>query len=414
MIRTLKNFYHRIVADIACIVYGNPSRRITVIGVTGTDGKTTTSSLIYHILTSAGRKASMVSTVYAKIGAKEYDTGFHVSTPHSFTVQRFLKESADNGDEFFVMETTSHALDQYRVHGVRYEVGVLTNITHEHLDYHGTYDAYAAAKTKLLAMARVKVINRDDQSYETVSRLLGNAKGVVTYGLSYADYAFDVSEKIGIPLPAFNKYNYLAAYVACHKLGLKDDAIFEAMKTFPLPPGRMEVISDGPVRAIVDFAHTPHSIKEALSAIRNTYLNDTSLAGGIRPGRLIHVFGAASKRDEAKRPIMGNESGRYADLVVLTEEDYREDDPADIAAQIAEGLVARGFRKVDPALFGTESKTYTVIPDRGEAIRKAASIALPGDVIVATGKGHEKSLCRGTTETPWDEQSALRDALGVE
>jgi UDP-N-acetylmuramoyl-L-alanyl-D-glutamate--2,6-diaminopimelate ligase len=402
MIRTLKNFYHLIVAIIANIWFGFPSREVTVIGVTGTDGKTTTSSLIYHILKYAGKQVSLVSTVYAKIGEEEYDTGFHVSTPHSFTVQNFLRNSVNNGDEFFVMETTSHALDQNRVFGVRYEIGVITNITHEHLDYHGTYERYVAAKLKLFDAARYRVANNDDESYHFIKKRFNT--NVITYGLKQADYAFDISKKINKPLPKFNKYNFLAAYAVTKRLKIPDQIIFEAMRTFQMPAGRMEVLETAPVTAIVDFAHTPHSIKEALSSIRKEYIKKKSQ-------RLIHVFGCAAKRDELKRPIMGEESGTYADLVILTEEDYRDEDVNEISYEIAVGLHKAGFSEVTPEEFGIKNQTFTLIGDRGEAIKKAFAISQPGDVLVFTGKGHEKSLCRGTTEFPWNEREAVQLAF---
>lgn len=403
MIRTIKNFYHLIIAMIACVYYRFPSNSVRVIGITGTDGKTTTTSLIYHILTSSGKKASMVSTVYAKVGTKEYDTGFHVSTPHSFVVQKFLRKSADNKDDFFIMETTSHALDQNRVFGVRYETAIITNITHEHLDYHGSYENYVHAKAKLLLNATNRVVNADDESYKLLKTMLKNTSNTVTYGLKHGEYNMDISEKIGKPLAHFNKYNYLAAYVACKQAGLSDDQIWKGMKSFTLPPGRMEVLQDKPFTVIVDFAHTPNSVKEALSTIKDMYVKGNA--------RLIHVFGSAAKRDIYKRPVMGAESGKIADLVILTEEDYRDEDPYGIASEIISGLVKAGFTESLPEVFGKHKKTYTVIIDRKTAVEKALVIAKPGDVVVFTGKGHEKSLCRGNVEYPWDEQKTIRTVL---
>lgn len=389
------------VAVLANLYYGFPSKKIKVIGVTGTDGKTTTTSLIYHILTQSGKKASMVSTVYAKVGAKEYDTGFHVSTPHSFTVQRFLKESVENGDEYFILETTSHGLDQNRIWGVEFLVGVLTNITHEHLDYHKTYENYVKAKAKLLQMAKTRIINRDDMSFKKLVQYMNG--NIVSYGLRNGDVKFDISKKIGIPLPEFNKYNFLAAYAACQTLGLSDEEIYSAMKSFKMPPGRMEIIQNEPFTVIVDFAHTPHSTKVALEAVHESYLKGD--------GRLIHVFGCAAKRDEAKRPMMGRESGKRSDFVIITEEDYRDEDPDKIAHEVAKGLEECEFTEVDADNFGRKRRTYAIIHDRKEAIEKAISVAQPGDVIITTGKGHEKSLARGKTEHHWDEQQSVRDAL---
>lgn len=405
MWQSLKNIYHFFQSFAADILYNYPSGKLKVIGVTGTDGKTTTSSLIYHILKTSGKKVSMISTVYAQIGGKTYDTGFHVTTPSPFTVRKYFKEAVNNGDEFFVLETTSHALDQYRVHGVTFEVGVITNITHEHLLYHKTYDNYVKAKTKLLKMSKIQIINRDDESYKHIIPLLHDTpnKKLYTYSLyQQADYQLDISNKIGIRLPEFNKYNYLAAYSAVKQCGLSDEEIFNAMKLFTLPPGRMEIIYREKFTVILDFAHTPNAIFEALKAVRTDY--PTS--------RLIHIFGAASQRDDTKRPLMGEASGTFANLTIITEEDYRREDPVKIAREIARGLEKKNFHFIEAQGFGNTDKTYTILVDRGDAIKKAVQIAQEGDVIILTGKGHEKSLCRGTKEYPWDDRSAALDAIG--
>lgn len=403
MIRTIKNIYHRVIAACANWYYHSPSKEIAVIGVTGTDGKTTTSSLIYHILTYAGKKTSMISTVYAKIGGKAYDTGFHVSTPHSFTVQRFLRKSVAGGDEFFVMETTSHALDQHRVAGVRYAVGVITNITHEHLDYHKTFQNYVRAKCKLLHQSRVRLVNKEDSSYDRISQQVEN---LTTYGLQDGDYNGDLSEKLNRPLPEFNKYNYLAAFAACRELGIDEDIIIDALAHYHLPPGRMEEVYSNQVVAVVDFAHTPHSLEQAIKSVRATYLAKDG-------GRLIHIFGCASERDVLKRPLMGEVSASYADLIIITEEDYRKEDPQKIADEIASGVVQKDVTYVDVERFGLQLKRYTIIHDRALAVQKAVGISKPGDVILLTGKGHEKSLCRGGTEHPWSDALAVKNGLSV-
>lgn len=401
-IQRLKNQYHLIKAILASAYYGSPSKNLTVIGVTGTDGKTTTSSLIYHILKFSGKKVSLISTVSAVIGNKSYDTGFHTTTPSPFTVQKFLRDAVNDGDNFFVLETTSHALDQYRVYGVNFAYGVITNVTHEHLQYHKTYENYVHAKAKLLQWAKHAFINRDDRSYEILAGVVDQSK-TKTYGLQEkSDYQFDISKKIGKKLAHFNLYNYLAAYAVCSNIGLSDEEIFEAMKTYNLPEGRMEVIYDKDFKVIVDFAHTPNALHEALPSIRDEH---------IKNGRLIHIFGAAAFRDDAKRPLMGEESGKYADLTIITEEDYRTEDPEKIAREIAVGLERESFTKVDPDELGRKNKTYTSIVNRKEAIEQALDIAKKGDVIVLTGKGHEQSLCRGTVEYPWNDKEAVLEIL---
>lgn len=391
MIRTLKNIYHKWIARLANLVYGYPSRKIKVIGVTGTDGKTTTSFLLYHILKQAGKKVSLVSTVYAKVGDTVYDTGFHVSTPHSFVVQRFLKQSVQNGDEFFVMETTSHALDQNRVYGVEYAVAILTNITHEHLDYHKTYEHYVETKLKLLDQASIRIANAEDQSFSYVKDR--NYTNLISYGLKQGKIAFDISKKVGKDLPRFNKYNYLAAFIAAKELGVSEETIYAALQSFQLSAGRMQVLSTKPVTTIVDFAHTPNSLQEALEATRTLYG---------KKGKIIHVFGCAAKRDEQKRPVMGEISGRLADYTIITEEDYRTEEPQKIADEIVAGLLL------------VRKDNYDIIHDRGEALQRAFAVSQPGDVIIGTGKGHEGSLCRGTIEYPWNEAEAMKNILNTQ
>jgi UDP-N-acetylmuramoyl-L-alanyl-D-glutamate--2,6-diaminopimelate ligase len=362
MIQKLKNIYHLFQAILANFYYGFPSRKLNVIGVTGTDGKTTTTHLIAHILKTAGKKVSFVSSVYASIGGRESDIGFHVTTPNSFALQKLLKQSKDNHDEYFVLETTSHALDQNRVWGIRYEIGIITNITHEHLDYHRTFEDYAKTKLKLLKMAK--------------------------FGIKNTCQIAKIVNKIP-DLTKFNQYNYSAAYTVCKKLGLSDKMILMAMKTFQLPKGRLDLVYDKDFKIIIDFAHTPNALLQLLPEIRKKYLK--------KNGRLIHVFGSAGLRDATKRPLMGKVSSNNADYIILTEEDYRTEKPEEICQQIVSGI--------------RNNKPYEVIINRGQAIDKAVDMAKKGDVVVLTGKAHEKSLCRGKTEHPWSEYEAVDKAI---
>jgi len=399
----LKNIYHLLVAVAANVHYGFPSRSIKVIGITGTDGKTTTSALLHHIISKSGKKSSVLTTVSAKIGKEIFDTGFHVTTPNSIQVQRFIRKAVEVGDEYFVMETTSHALDQNRVFGVKYLYGVVTNVSHEHLQYHVTMKDYLLTKCKLLNQSENAVINADDDSFEALKSHINSGKKVLSYGLiNKADYNLDVSTVLDFPIAKFNKYNFLAAYTVAIKLGISKNEIFSAMKSFKMPEGRMEIVYSKKFSVIVDFAHTPASIREALTAVREMY------EGG---GRLIHVFSAAAFRDDSKRPIMGRESGKVADLVILTEEDYRTEDPVKIAQSIAVGLEEEGFESVNANSFGDKNNKYTIIIDRYEAIKKAISIAKPKDVILLTGKGHERSLNRNGKEHPWSEVSNLKNII---
>ncbi|MDA1316889.1 MAG: UDP-N-acetylmuramoyl-L-alanyl-D-glutamate--2,6-diaminopimelate ligase [bacterium] len=396
-LQRVKNIYHLFKALIACVYYQFPSNHITVIGVTGTDGKTTTASLIYHILISAGKKVSMISTVSATIAGKEFDTGFHVTTPSPFAVQKYLKQAVRHGDEYFVLETTSHALDQSRVYGVKFAFGILTNITHEHLHYHQSFEHYVASKMKLLQNSQTSIVNKDDSSFTQVQNLKFKIQNVKSYGLKKADYSLDISKHIGKELESFNQYNYLAAYALGKEVGLDDNVILSAMKKFTLPQGRMEVVYDKDYTVIVDFAHTPNALHEALKSIRHQYLKR----------RIIHIFGAAAYRDDTKRPLMGKESASFSDIIIITEEDYRTENPDSIAKQIASGIESKRFIQVDPSQFGNHNKQYTIIHERIEAIRRALSIVQKGDVLVLTGKGHEKSLNRDGKEYVWNDKDEV-------
>lgn len=393
MIRFFKNKYHLFKALLARLWFGDPSHKLKVIGVTGTDGKTTTSVLIYHILKSAGKRVSLISTVYAKIGKHEFSTGLHTTTPDGIVVQQLLSESVKNGDEYFVLETTSHALDQNRIFGVDCEIAVLTNVTHEHLDYHKTYENYLKAKSKLFEHSKISLLNRDDKSFEPMKKILDHtATQVKSYGTNNdAGVRGNLGKKINRDLSSYNEYNFLAAYAVCKECKISDSIIFEAMKSYRFPKGRMETVYEGLFTIIIDFAHTPNAIDHALRAVKPLVKSS---------GKLIHVFGSAGLRDASKRPLMGKASSRWADRIILTEEDYRTEDPLVIAQSIAQGI-------------NKAKSSYQIITDRHDAIEEAVRMAGKGDVIIITGKGHEQSLCRGTKEFPWDDAKAVKEILHI-
>jgi len=397
-IQKLKNIFHLFNAFLANVFYGFPSRKITVIGVTGTDGKTTTTHLIAHILKDCGKKVSYISTIFAKIGKKEYDTGFHVTTPNPWLIQKLIKEAVDNKDEYFILETTSHALDQNRVWGVRYKIGVLTNVSYEHLDYHLRYEDYLKTKVKLLKKAEISFFNKDDRSYFYIKKMLKGRKKIIEY------QKLSIVKKNFPNLAKFNQENFSVAYLVALSLGLKSEQILKAIKTFKLPKGRFDLVYDKNFKVIIDFAHTPNAFLRLLPEIRKKYL--------VKKGRLIHVFGAAGLRDDKKRPLMGEIAGQYDDLVILTEEDYRTESLFKICKQIGKGLIKKNFKQKDFNLIEqNDKKIYTIFEKRQEAINFAVKIANPGDVVLITGKGHERSLCRGKIEYPWDEYKAVKKAL---
>lgn len=408
-------------AYLSAAIEGFPARKLTVIGVTGTDGKTTTSNLIYQILVAAGIRAGMISTVNAVIGDQVVDTGFHVTTPEAPDVQRYLRQMVEAGLTHVVLETTSHGLIQHRVTGCEYDIAVVTNVTHEHLDYHGTYENYLAAKGRLFEMLsetvekplgniRLGVLNRDDRSFDYLNSLVMHRKS--TYSLTQdADlHAQDihhspagleftaVGRNFRVPVTCrlvgnFNVSNCLAALSATVLgLGIDPRTAAQGIAALPGVPGRMEIIPMGQdFTAIVDFAHTPNGLTRALETAR-----------GLTSKRVIAVFGSAGLRDRQKRHMMAEISAQMADITLLTAEDPRTESLDGILAEMGAAAASRG---------GVEGQTYFRIPDRGEAIRTAVKMAQPGDLVIACGKGHEQSMCFGTTEYAWDDRTAMRAAL---
>lgn len=437
---------------------GFPSRELVVIGITGTDGKTTTANILFAILRAAGVRAGLLSTIKADIGGAEELLELHVTTPESPVVQRYLRRMADVGLTHCVLETTSHALAQHRVAAVAFDVAVVTNITHEHLDYHGSAEAYFAAKRQLFAYLldepfggpvtnplkarmRVAVLNRDDRSFAPLDAFLaGEAVEVVVYGVeagkggkgegerggeeklmvSASDIEYGAGEtaltlhvagaEVAVRSPlagAFNVYNMLAATAAAAALGVAPEAIRQGLEGIGSLSGRMERIDGGqPFLVVVDFAHTPNALERAIAAARGMVGGEREQGsrGEGEKGRVIAVFGSAGKRDVEKRRLMAGISIRAADLTVLTAEDPRTESLDDILAMMSEAATAAG---------GVEGETFWRVPDRGQAIRFALELARPGDVVLLCGKGHEQSMCFGTVEYPWDDRAAARAAIAA-
>lgn len=385
--------YHLPLAYLANLVYGFPARKLTVIGVTGTDGKTTTCNLIYHLLTASGRKAAVISTVEAIIGDIKIDTGFHVTSPDPFLLQKILSYAVKQNITYVVLETTSFGLDQFRIFGVPFRIAVLTNITHEHLDYHRTFEKYRLAKMKLLDQAKIVIYNRDDDSYDFVEKRYRNSsKQLVCYGLTtntdYNPQKFPI--KPNQP-GTYNLQNSLAAIAVVDKLGVDIEEALVHLQSFPGVIGRMQEIKLGqPYRVIVDFAHTPNGLQQVLTAVRQNYLTASS--------QLIIVFGSAGLRDQQKRPMMGDVAGRLADKIIITAEDPRTENVTTICRQIAQGCLTTG-------------KQPQIIEDRRLAIETALNQASKNDIVLICGKGHEKTMCFGDTEIPWSDQQTVTDIL---
>jgi UDP-N-acetylmuramoyl-L-alanyl-D-glutamate--2,6-diaminopimelate ligase len=411
-------------ALVAAALYGHPSRHLAVIGVTGTDGKTTTSTLIHAMLGAAGRRCGLVSTVAARIGEQLLDTGLHVTTPEPEDLQAYLAAMRAEGLEAAVLEVTSHGLAQHRVTGVSFDVAAITNVTHEALEYHGTFEAYREAKAQLFHMlaesaphpgvVKTAVLNAGDSSFPRlhaipVARQLSySLTGPADFraedirhsaaGLAFTAQTPEGPVEIHSPLMGhYNAANILAAMAASSALGAGPAAWAAGVAAVQGIPGRMQPIDRGqPFLALVDFAHTPNALRQALATVRE-------LVGPA--GRAIAVFGCAGLRDPGKRGDMGRSAGEMADLTFITAEDPRTEDLDAIMAAIAQGAVDSG---------GVEGETFWRVPDRGEAIRRACAVARPADVVIVCGKGHEQSMCFGDVEYPWDDRAALRAALAGE
>lgn len=374
----VNRFYHLPRAFLANIFYDFPTRGMKIVGVTGTDGKTTTVNMIYQILVSAGKKVSMVSTINAP--------GLHVTSPDPFMVQKFAKQAKESGDEYLVLEVTSHALDQYRFWGINFDVAVITNITHEHLDYHGTWENYFQTKVKLIKNVKIAVLNSANLTH-------GMCK-VITFGLTKSADFNPKNFPLKLKIPGdYNILNGLAASAVCSGLGVDSNTIQTSLSAFHGLVGRMQEVKNRKgIKIIIDFAHTPNALEQALKTLRNQ-----------TKGRLIAVFGSAGKRDVGKRELMGQVAGELADIVVVTTEDPRGEWEV-ISRQIISG--AKKLNKI-------RGKNLFVVEDRGEAISFAINnLARKGDLVGIFGKGHEESMnLDGKREIPWSDFEAVEQAL---
>ena len=424
-------FKHLPVAVSAAVWHRFPARRLEVIGVTGTDGKTTTASLIHHLLITGGQKAALISTVTAKIGEEEIPTGLHVTSPEPWKLQRLIKKAVDQGCRYLVLEVTSHALDQHRVWGIPFKIGILTNVSPEHLDYHPSYDHYLKTKAKLLNRAEWAIVNRDDPSFSSLKR----SKGVktITYGIRRKGNLVGTAISLSPTLTQFtykcmdtvergqgtelkiktkllgehNVYNSLAAIGCLQVLGLDKKTIQKGLASFQLPPGRMEFVDQGqPFSVMIDFAHTPNALKKVLETTKTI----------LSPSRLILIFGCAGLRDRQKRPSMGETAANMADWTVLTAEDSRTEDVNQIIDEIAQGCLKEGAQEQEPDQFSFSGRPiFFRIPDRQEAISFALQkLAQKGDLVLITGKGHERSMCFGAKEYPWSDKKAVEKGLELE
>jgi UDP-N-acetylmuramoyl-L-alanyl-D-glutamate--2,6-diaminopimelate ligase len=407
-------------ADLACAFYQYPARQLATIGVTGTDGKTTTSNLIQTLLQNAGKQSALMTTANFKMGSQEWENATRQSTLEALEIQAFLRQALDAGVTHAVIESTSHGLALDRVRGCLFDIGVVTNITHEHLDFHKTIDAYRRAKARLfemldstrdkgLGIEPVAILNRDDSSYDILKPYCH---------VPILDYAIDAdaavratdvelhahSTRFRVIVPGgetvietplvgrFNISNTLAAIAAAHHLGVSLADIAHSLSTITGVTGRMENINEGqPFSVIVDYAHTADSLEKVIATLRP-----------ITPGKIIVVFGSAGERDIQKRPVMGRIAAEKADFFVITDEDPREEDREAILRDIAAGAEEVGKQA---------GKDFLLIADRAMAIAAAFSRAQKGDTVLLAGKGHEQSIIMGREKMPWDDRQVARTQL---
>ena len=391
-------------AVAAAAYYQEPAATLRLVGVTGTNGKTTTVSMLRHLLDEPDAHAASIGTLGVLVGSagEPLDGGSGLTTPGPVELQRVLRALHERGVRTVAMETSSHALHQQRVEALAFAAGVFTNLTRDHLDYHGTMEAYFAAKALLvehLTSDGVAVVNADDRIWDslpaaprTVRFGLGAAADVRArqvrstpdgsrFTLALGEETYDVV----LPLIGdFNVANALAAAAAAWALGMKGDIIAARIATMPQVPGRLEIVNERPT-VLRDYSHTPDSLERAIAAVRP-----------FASGKLIVVFGCGGDRDRGKRPVMGRIAARGADVAIVTSDNPRTEDPERILDEIEMGM---------------DEVPHERIEDRRDAIARALDIAEPGDLILLAGKGHETYQIRGTTKLPFDERQIVREIV---
>lgn len=422
-----KNKLHKIEANLACIKYRNPSKKIKVIGVTGTKGKTSVCNMIASIFDAAGIKCAMETTINTKFGSEiivHTQKSRWVTTPPADVIQSFLRKAVNQKCKYAVIEVTSQAIDQNRIYGIDFDVLVYTNLSHDHLDYHKTKENYLNAKMKVFRdNPNAKfVINMDDSlwnrfySLPAVEKFLYSVKKSIDHGVvarkiltssdsvTFTAAHDDGQNTVNLKIPGiFNVQNALAAYCVGLACEIDPGKIKTGLENISLISGRMEPIKvsgNQDFTVIVDYAHNPDSLKNVYETVRDG-MQKTG-------GRLIAVLGATGHRDKTKRPLMGALAGRYADLVIFTNEDPYDEDPMQIIEEISEGIHKGSSKKHQWRLH----RNYWKVLDRTQAIKKAIREAKKDDVVVITGKGAEEVMAVGLTEfVPFSDRKIVRAEL---
>ncbi|MEN8253572.1 MAG: UDP-N-acetylmuramyl-tripeptide synthetase [Patescibacteria group bacterium] len=378
---------------LAQIRYKFPEKKLKIICITGTDGKTTTATLLYYILKNSGKKTALITTVAAYIADETLDVGLHTTTPHPKILYKLMRKMLSQDIEYLVLEMTSHGAYQYRNWGIKPLVAGITNVSSEHLDYHLNYKKYLGAKALILKNAKLAIINDDDQSSTTLKKCL-KSKRLSTY--SSKDRLYSALQKaVNIRFPQdYNQMNAKLAISIAKQLGIETKILIKAIETFPGVKGRMEKVPNNrKIDIFVDFAHTANAIRESLLFLQKHIKTKKANA------KVIALFGSAAERDIFKRPIMGKYAGELADLVVLTSDDAREEDIWSMIRQVKSDL-------------GENHSKIISIADRKTAISFTLNkLARAGDAVALFGKGHEQSISIGKVEYPWDEVKVVKEIL---
>lgn len=423
MIQKIKNYlFHLPKSVFYNYYYKFPSKKLKLIGITGTDGKTTTAILVYEALKKAGINAGVITTIGAKYGNKEIDTGLHMTSPDPSLIQKIFRQMVDDGVTHVVCEVTAHALDQYRFYGCQFEAAAITNLSHEHLDYFVSMENYLVAKSKIFDQSLFAVINRDDDSFEYLKNNLKTkfftyginkksdyqasniktSKSILKFSVNQLNFATDCNYQYQI-------YNILTALCILDHLKINPQILIDTVKFFPVTKGRREEVkNEFGFKSIVDFAHTPNALSKTLSSLRTN-----------TKGNLIVIFGATGGRDKTKRPEMGKVVSNIADIAIITADDTRNEKIEDINQQIISGIDknlllidhTNQLSQIKNLVKNAKKFVYFNVPNRQDAFNLAVKIAQSDDTIIACGKGHENTMLHGNIEYPWSETEAFRAAF---
>jgi len=423
--QSLKNtFWHLPKAFFCSLYYGFPQNKLTLIAVTGTDGKTTTATYIYHLLKSQNIKTGLLTTISTKLGDEEIPSALHTTSPDPRETLKILKKMTRSGLTHAVIETTSIGLHQHRFAFFHFDIGIFLNLTHEHLDYHKDMDDYFLAKSILFKNSKLSILNQDDPRTPSLKKLIKSK--IITYSINQkSDYqaqkikqdpkgiSFHTKKLGNIEFNSpyhYQIYNLLASIIAAKTLGVKNENIIKTVKNLPLVPGRREKFKNRyKINIIIDFAHTPHALKETLLDLKKQCRKN-----------LIVLYGATGERDKEKRPIMGQIVAKSANISIITADDPRGEDMNEINQAVAQGyeetpvkyISVRNKKLKSLVKNANQKPIYFIINNRQDAINfTITKLARPGDTFLLASKGHEKSITYGKVEYPWSETEALRSAF---